>query len=152
MFAKLAIDQGHQPRQWKMKPMFVQGIGEGQQKCEWTVQIPIACRLSVGGKLVCLNYFQAPVVGGSGTNLPALLGLRSLTALSATLCMREGKEALYVPLPGSNTEESSHCRKCPLSKAPSGHLIMTIDHWNELNLAGQAGVKPEPMVLHVEPP
>ena len=120
-FAQKAIENGHKPRQWKMKPMYVQGVGEGQQKCEWTVSIPIACKLSVGGKTVCLNYFEAPVVGGSGARLPALLGLRSLTSLSATLCMHENNEALYVPLPGGPIEDLHQCRKCPLSKAPSGH-------------------------------
>eukprot|EP00438_Fugacium_kawagutii_P035880 Skav204682 [mRNA] locus=scaffold1284:96116:106049:- [translate_table: standard] len=132
MFAKVAIENGHKPRQWKMKPMYVQGVGEGRQKCEWTVSIPIACKLSIGGKTVCLNYFEAPVVGGSGARLLALLGLRSLTSLSATLCMRENNEALYVPLPGGPVEDLHQCRKCPLAKAPSGHLIMTIDHWKEL--------------------
>lgn len=120
MFAKVAIENGHKPRQWKMKPMYVQGVGEGQQKCEWTVSIPIACKLSIGGKQVCLNYFEAPVVGGSGARLPALLGLRSLTSLSATLCMHENNEALYVPLPGGSIEDLHQCRKCPLAKAPSG--------------------------------
>jgi hypothetical protein len=150
-FAQKAIENGHKPRQWKMKPMYVQGVGEGQQKCEWTVSIPIACKLSVGGKTVCLNYFEAPVVGGSGARLPALLGLRSLTSLSATLCMHENNEALYVPLPGGPIEDLHQCRKCPLSKAPSGHLIMTIDHWRELAQDSRAGVQPKPMVLHVDP-
>jgi len=150
-FAQKAIENGHKPRQWKMKPMYVQGVGEGQQKCEWTVSIPIACKLSVGGKTVCLNYFEAPVVGGSGARLPALLGLRSLTSLSATLCMHENNEALYVPVPGGPIEDLHQCRKCPLSKAPSGHLIMTIDHWRELAQDSRAGVQPKPMVLHVDP-
>ncbi|CAK9093844.1 unnamed protein product [Durusdinium trenchii] len=151
MFAQKAIENGFKPRQWKMKPMYVQGVGEGQQKCEWTVSIPIACNLSVGGTKVCLNYFEASVVGGSGARLPALLGLKSLTSLSATLCMHANQEALYVPLPGGSIEDLQQCRKCPLSKAPSGHLIMTIDHWKELQEGTKAGVQPKPMVLHVDP-
>ena len=131
-FAKLAKEHGFQPRQWRMKPMYVQGVGEGQQKCEWTVSIPIACNLSIDGKRCCLNYFEAPVVGGSGARLPALLGLRSLSALSATLSMREGLEALFIPVSGSSANNEAQ-RKCPLSKAPSGHLIMTIDHWDALS-------------------
>ena len=111
MFAQKAIENGFKPRQWKMKPMYVQGVGEGQQKCEWTVSIPIACNLSVGGTKVCLNYFEAPVVGGSGARLPALLGLKSLTSLSATLCMHANQEALYVPLPGGSIEDLQQCRK-----------------------------------------
>ncbi|CAK8988411.1 unnamed protein product [Durusdinium trenchii] len=150
-FAKMAIEHGYTPRQWRMKPMFVQGVGEGQQKCEWTVSIPIACRLSVEGRVCCLNYFEAPVVGGSGARLPALLGLRSLSALSATLCMREGQESLFVPVAGNEASELSQQRRCPLDKAPSGHLIMTIDNWGELKHDAQAGVRPEPMVLHVDP-
>lgn len=149
-FARMAVEQGYKPRQWRMKPMFVQGVGEGQQKCEWTVSIPIACRLSLGGNMCCLNFFEAPVVGGSGANLPALLGLRSLTALSATLRMQASEEALYLPLPGANAEDLSQCRKCPLSKAPSGHLILTIDHWSELKTKSDGGVQPESMVLHTE--
>ena len=129
-FAKIAMGQGFRPRQWRMRPMFVQGVSEGQQKCEWTVSIPIACRLSVEGCVCCLN-FEAPVVGGSGPRLPALLGLRSLSALSA-LCMREGQEALFVPVVGNETVDLSQQRRCPLEKAPSGHLITTVDNWEEL--------------------
>eukprot|EP00438_Fugacium_kawagutii_P025194 Skav218080 [mRNA] locus=scaffold3382:13254:23272:- [translate_table: standard] len=150
-FAQLAMEQGFKPRQWRMKPMFVQGVGEGQQKCEWTVSIPIACKLSVGGQTCSLNHFEAPVVGGSGSKLPALLGLRSLTALNATLRMQESHEALYVPLPGADVEDLSNCRQCPLSKAPSGHLIMTIDHWSELRQDTRSGIPPEPIVLHIDP-
>lgn len=150
-FAKMALAQGHRPRQWKMKPMYVQGVGEGQQKCEWTVSIPIACKLSIDGKRCCLNAFEAPVVGGSGARLPALLGLKSLSALSATLSMSPGNETLFVPLPGAKHEDFTSCRRRPLSKAPSGHLIMTIDHWDELKQDSQVGVQPEPMILHVDP-
>lgn len=84
--------------------MYVQG---GEQKCEWTVSISIACKLSIDGKLCCLNYFEAPVVGGSGARLPALLGLRSLSALSATLSMREGHEALFIPISGSTANNEA---------------------------------------------
>jgi hypothetical protein len=128
--------------------MFIQGVGQGQQKCEWTVSIPIACRLSVDGRRCCLNYFEAPVVGGSGSHLPALLGLRSMSALSATLCMSEGREALFLPVDSQQSEDLANCRRSPLSKAPSGHLIMTIDHWNDLQADAAKGIVPDPMVLH----
>ena len=104
--------------------MYVQGVGEGQQKCEWTVSIPIACKLSVGGKTVCLNYFEAPVVGARGARLPALLGLRSLTSLSATLCMHENNEALYVPLPGGPIEDFASMPKVPTVQS----TIRPFDH------------------------
>ena len=150
-FAKIAMENGHQPQQWRMKPMFVQGVGEGQQKCEWTVSIPIACKLSVDGTRCCLNAFEAPVVGGSGSRLPAWLGLKSMSALSATLTMSPGREVLIVPLPGANPEDINNSRRCPLSKAPSGHLIMTIDHWDELRKDSSVGVQPDPLILHVDP-
>ena len=112
-FSKLAKEHGFQPRQWRMKPMYVQG-GEGQQKCECTASISIACKLSIDGKLCCLNYFEAPVVGGSGARLPALLGLRSLSALSATLSMREGHEALFIPVSGSTANNEAQRKSWPL--------------------------------------
>ena len=151
MFAQLAVNHGYEPKQWKIKPMYIQGVGNGQQSCEWMISIPIACQLSINSLACCVNYFQAPVVGGTGARLPALLGLKSLSALSTTLCMVEGKEALQVPVDPLSSD-LSHCRTCPLAKAPSGHLIMTIDHWDELHANTKRGIAPEPIVLHMSRP
>ena len=62
--------------------------------------------------------------------------------------MSEGREALFLPVDSQQSEDLANCRRSPLSKAPSGHLIMTIDHWNDLQADAAKGIVPDPMVLH----
>ena len=65
IFAAMAVKNGHEPKQWRMKTMFIQGVGNGQQRCEWKVSLPIACMFSTEGQEPQLCYFEAPVVGGT---------------------------------------------------------------------------------------
>ena len=148
IFAAMAVKNGHEPKQWRMKTMFIQGVGNGQQRCEWKVSLPIACMFSAEGQEPQLCYFEAPVVGGTGSRLPALLGLKSMTAMSASLVMALGKESLHLPFTPDDVGNTDHSRKCPLSRAPSGHLVLLIDHWNALHAKPEAGIRSKPMVLH----
>lgn len=148
IFAAMAVKNGHEPKQWRMKTMFIQGVGNGQQRCEWKVSLPIACMFSSESQEPQLCYFEAPVVGGTGSRLPALLGLKSMTAMSASLVMALGKESLLLPFTPDDVDNTDRCRKCPLSRAPSGHLVLLIDHWNALHAKPEAGIRSKPMVLH----
>ena len=69
------------------QPMHVQGVGNGSQRCDWQVTIPIATRMEDGRYQ--LNQFRAPTVPKS--DLPALLGLRSLMAQGAIIDCRRRK-------------------------------------------------------------
>ena len=148
IFAAMAVKNGHEPKQWRMKTMFIQGVGNGQQRCEWKVSLPIACMFSTEGQEPQLCYFEAPVVGGTGSRLPALLGLKSMTAMSASLVMALNKESLHLPFTPDDVGNTDRSRKCPLSRAPSGHLVLLIDHWNALHAKPEAGIRSKPMVLH----
>ena len=147
-FASIAAQNGFSPRQWRMKIMYIQGVGNGQQRCEWKVSIPIACQISIDGTQAQLCYFEAPVVGESGAKLPALLGLKSMTAMNASLVMAQGKEALLLPYTADDVGDISRSRRCPLVRAPSGHLLLLVDHWNALKAQPQPAIRTEPMVLH----
>jgi hypothetical protein len=147
-FASIAAQNGFSPRQWRMKTMYIQGVGNGQQRCEWKVSIPIACQISIDGTQAQLCYFEAPVVGESGAKLPALLGLKSMTAMNASLVMAQGKEALLLPYTADDVGDISRSRRCPLVRAPSGHLLLLVDHWNALKAQPQPAIRTEPMVLH----
>lgn len=75
--ARHAIEAGHKPSQDQLvTPLRIQGVGHGHQDCEWQIACPIAMTTDAGP--AGLHQFSAPVVCGSGANLPGLIGLKSL--------------------------------------------------------------------------
>ena len=80
-------------------------------------------------------------MGGTGEDLPALLGLRSMRAKNAVLEMTPGKECLSFPGEGGYTINwSPGTMHCKLEQAPSGHLIMPSGEFGRL--ASQSGGLP----------
>ena len=74
--AQRAIDCGYKPRQTRIeRPLSIQGVGSGSQQCRWEMNCPIAVP---HGDRALLHSITAPIVEGTGENLPGLLGLRSL--------------------------------------------------------------------------
>lgn len=72
--AKRAIEAGHRPSQERLEtPLRIQGVGQGHQDRAWYIKCPIAAPTDAGP--AGLHQFAAPVVRGSGSNLPGLLGL-----------------------------------------------------------------------------
>ena len=132
-------------------PLNIQGVGNGSQQCEWEVTCPIAVTHAEGGTHV--HEITAPIVRGTGAELPGLLGLRSLEQKRAILdCGRQmlifpGQGDVQIVLPPGSLE-------VPLQKAPSGHLVMVIDDYEQV--VKRAGGLPSPqMQLHSavgEPP
>ena len=59
------------------RPLTVQGVGEGDQECQWEARIPIVVPVAEG-RAAGLHHFEAPTVGGSGVDLPVLVGLKSM--------------------------------------------------------------------------
>jgi hypothetical protein len=117
-----------------MNPMSISGVGNGSQTCQWTLKIPIAIPHGEPGN-ACLHNLTTPLVDGpEGKALPGLLGLRSMESLSAILDM--GKQELILPGPGGVTiQVPPGSIRIPLEKAPSGHLVMVVDAYDEVGAA-----------------
>ncbi|CAE7335652.1 HRD1B [Symbiodinium sp. CCMP2592] len=122
---------GRMPSQSRLQePLTVQGVGQGVQRCTWSVSMPICTPCKVDGQeTVAQHAYESPIVDGSGANLPALLGLKSLRAKSAILVLSERDEDLRVILPGPGgvNIEATGAVEYPLTVAPSGHLLLICD-------------------------
>ena len=70
---------------------------------------------------------------GIGADLPAILGATSLRNKDSVLVMREGKEFIAFPGPGGyKIEWSPGTKLLPMIPAPSGHLVVPCDRFDEL--------------------
>ena len=77
--------------------MYVQGVGHGSQKCEWSVRMPISVPSIVDGvETVAPHFFEAPIVAEQGAHLPALLGLKSLREKAAVLVLSPDDDELQI--------------------------------------------------------
>jgi hypothetical protein len=131
-----ALDKGLDPKQRSMtEPFVIHGVGTGTNEAAKEVQLPIAVS-GTDGKVMIQNY-QAPTVSGFGKDLPALLGLECMTKHKAVLEMTEGQEYLTYPGPkGYQITWSEGTVRYKLERAPSGHLILPCDRFE--NLSDQA--------------
>ena len=149
---------GYQPQQKKMPtPLTVHGVGNGSQKCDWQGECPIAVPQADG--TARMGTFTAPIVSGSGADLPGLLGLRSMEQQRAILDTRG--RTLILPGPGPVEIQLPPGSVCvPLEKAPSGHLVMVVDEFHKISqtsggvretpkhfLAGAENTPPNPTVI-----
>ena len=128
--AERAVKAGHTPVQERMQqPLSIQGVGNGYQKCSHELTTPIAVP-DQDGK-VTVHSLTAPIVEGTGADIPGLLGLRSLESLGAVLDM--GNHELILPGAGEvQYEWPPGTTRIPLQKAPSGHLVMIIDDYERV--------------------
>jgi hypothetical protein len=142
--AEKALKSGNVIGKGKLpKPMKVAGVGNGTNKAEWEVRMPIALTDFEGN--VTLNEYHVPVVGEEGRELPALLGLQSMSRLSAVLEMNPGNEHLTLPGPGGySINWSPGSIRYKLEQAPSGHLILPCDEFAKVSKV-KGGLK-EPMM------
>ena len=91
---KRALETGHRPEQGKLKnPLTIQGVGNGCQECKWEINCPIVVPLRGGSAK--LHNLRSPMVEGTGSHLPGLLGLETLEAQGAILDM--GRKMLIFP-------------------------------------------------------
>ena len=112
-----------------MEQLNVQGVGNGSQACKFKLACPIAIPHTDGKSH--LHRITTPIVEGSGAELPGLLGLRSLETDRAILDTDE--RVLHFPGPGDveiNLPPGSV--SIPLEKAPSGHLVIPIDNYEQV--------------------
>ena len=131
--AEKALKSGNVISKGKLpKPMKVAGVGNGTNKAEWEVRMPIALTDFEGN--VTLNEYHVPVVGEEGRELPALLGLQSMSRLNAVLEMNPGNEHLTLPGPGGySINWSPGSIRYKLEQAPSGHLILPCDEFEKVS-------------------
>ena len=114
-----AISHGHKPQQVPMETLNVQGVGNGSQACNFKLHCPIAIPHSDG--TAHLHKNSSPIVEGTGSDLPGVLGLRSVETDRAIL--DTGSRMLHFPGPGDvKLILPPGSVSIPLEKAPSGHL------------------------------
>ena len=128
-----AIKHGYKPEQQPMETLHVQGVGNGSQACKFKLQCPIAIPHDDGN--AHLHKISAPIVEGSGADLPGLLGFRSLEADKAIL--DTGTRMLHFLGPGDvHIQLPPGSISIPLEKAPSGHLVIPINQYDQINQKG----------------
>ena len=128
-----------------MTPLTVNGVGKGSQKAKFKMVCPIAVPHSDGKSH--LHQLTAPIVEGDGANLPGLLGLRTMEHERAVLDM--GNHELIIPGPGGiKYELSPGSVRIPLKKAPSRHLVMIIDDYENAVKASKGGLPHASLQFH----
>ena len=109
----------------------VNGVGSGSATCDMEAVMPIAVKYE--DQPASSTSFRANVARGVGKNLPAILGATSMRAKDAVLVLRENREFLAFPGQGGyKIEWSPGTRLLPLTYSPSGHMVITCDHFDDL--------------------
>ena len=123
----LAEQAGHPPAQYEaIYPFKVGGVGKEAQTCEHKVQH------SIGLKFGECGTFTGPEIPGS--QVPALLGLRSLETMRCLLDIPNKK--LYRVGPGGHQlrlSPGSHVNQ--LERGNSGHLMLPCSEFSQPNSA-----------------
>ena len=102
-------------------PMRVEGVGTGSQAAANSSQVQIGINGDLG-------TYTAPVIPDS--DLPPLLGLRTLRSQRAILDMSGPEAELILPGPGGfKLQLSPGSVRLPLKAAPSGHLILPVTNY-----------------------
>ena len=117
----------------RMNQLQISGVMQGSDPtvCYMEAELPIAARM-IGGEAT-KDTFRANIAQGSGSGMPAVVGLTTLREKDAVILCREGKE--MIAFPGDSGYEihwSPGTRLIPLVPAPSGHLVIPSDHFEEL--------------------
>ena len=103
----------------------------GGPPCDQQALIPIAVRFQ--DRDATAETYKANVANGCGANLPAIWGSVSMQEQDAVLLLRKGKEMIALPGPGGyKIEWSPGTRLLPMTSAPSGHLVVPCDRFDEL--------------------
>ena len=109
----------------------VNGVGSGSATCDVEAIMPIAVKFD--NQPASSDSFRANLARGVGKNLPAILGATSMRAKDSVLVLREGKEFLAFPGPGGyKIDWSPGTKLLPLTYSPSGHMVITCDHFDDL--------------------
>ena len=97
----------------------------------WETTIPVA--VPDGENSAHLFELETPIVGGSGSHLPIIVGLRTMSAKNGVLEMGKGLERLTFPGPGGyRIEWAPGAVHMPLERAMSGHLMVPLTAYDKL--------------------
>ena len=108
----------------------VNGVGKGSAPCKEKAIIPVAVIYDDTGAHT--DEYHTNIADGCGENLPAILGLSSMEKKDAVLILREGKQFIAFPGPGGyKIEWSPGTKLLPITKAPSGHLVIPCDKFDK---------------------
>ena len=122
-------------------PLKLAGVGEGIQECKWEATVPVA--IPDGTGKANLFDLETPLVGGSGSHLPIIIGLRTMSDKKGVLEMGKGQERLTFPGPGGyRIEWAPGAIHMPLERALSGHLMAPLTAYDQL-VKPEGGVKSE---------
>ena len=127
-----AARHGHKTKYTKRtSTLRIDGVGAGSAPSTEKVTIPIGVKYQ--DRPAMLSEYKANIITGSGEDLPALLGLLAMQENDAVIILRKGKEALVMPGPGGyKIEWSQGTKQLPLVPAPSGHLVIPCDSYDEI--------------------
>ena len=131
-----AAQYGHETKFEKRKHVLhVNGVGAGSAPCEEQAQIPIAVKYE--DMPTTLQDFLANVATGSGEDLPGIMGLISMQEKDVVLILRKGKEIMALPGKGGyKIVWSPGTKLLPMTPAPSGHLVVPCDNFDEVKKQG----------------
>lgn len=138
--------RGMQPTQERLPhSVSIHGVGQGSHKCGHSLFCDIAVPMTNGKAR--MQQIKAPIVEGDGSALPGLLGFRALNQHRAILDCE--KKILYLPGPGDTEFKlPDGTTEIQLQQAPSGHLVMRIDDFENLEKPG--GLKEKKRVFHTK--
>ena len=109
----------------------VNGVGKGSAPCDLQGTFPIAVQYKE--QPTQLDHYKGNIAEGSGANLPAIMGSRSMQDKDAVLLLRQGSEVMAFPGPGGyKIEWSPGTKLLPMKPAPSGHLVIPCDNFSTL--------------------
>ena len=110
----------------------VNGVGSGSAPCDEEAHLPIAVQFE--DHPATLDNYKANIANGSGSDLPAILGSQSMQDKDAVILLRKGKEMIVFPGPGGyKIEWSPGTKRLPMVPAPSGHLVIPCDKYDEID-------------------
>ena len=109
----------------------VNGVGKGSAPCDRQGTFPIAVQYK--DQPTQLDSYKGNIADGSGANLPAIMGFKSMQDKDAVLLLRDGSEVMAFPGPGGyKIEWSPGTKLLPMVPAPSGHLVIPCDNFETL--------------------
>ncbi len=131
-FAAAAAANGHYstyiPR---ARRLHVNGVGSDAAICDFEVVSPIAVKFEEHA--ATKESYRANLAEGCGSKLPAILGSDSMQEKDSVIILRKGKEILAFPGPGGyKIQWSPGTKLLPMKPAPSGHLVVPCDRFEEL--------------------
>jgi len=112
--------------------LHINGVGSDAAICDQTTTLPIAVKFQE--QQATKETFKANVAKGCGAHLPAILGSKSMQDKDSVIVLRKGLEMIAFPGPGGyKIEWSPGTKLLPMVPAPSGHLVIPCDRFEEFS-------------------